>query len=118
MFYYRNETFLDNGVKSKEILTKHAPFKRKIIVVYKIEELGRKRILMNSGYVSRLRWQIFQFLKSHYKKCSRLMADPSVWGSVGLMPAFCPYSGSAYKTFNQSGDRKRNDQMLYGVTAD
>ncbi|EMC7789762.1 fimbrial biogenesis outer membrane usher protein [Acinetobacter baumannii] len=103
---------LEYGVK-QEILTKHAPLQKENNSCYKIEEW-----VENAFYefdTSRLRVDI-SIPQVALQKNAQGYVDPSVWDR-GINAGFLSYSGSAYKTFNQSGDRSETTNAFMGVTA-
>ncbi|MCZ0626406.1 fimbria/pilus outer membrane usher protein [Acinetobacter baumannii] len=103
---------LEYGVK-QEILTKHAPLQKENNSCYKIEEW-----VENAFYefdTSRLRVDI-SIPQVALQKNAQGYVDPSIWDR-GINAGFLSYSGSAYKTFNQSGDRSETTNAFMGVTA-
>ncbi len=103
---------LEYGVK-QDVLSKHTTLQKENNSCYKIEEW-----VENAFYefdTSRLRVDI-SIPQVALQKNAQGYVDPSVWDR-GINAGFLSYSGSAYKTFNQSNDQSETTNAFMGVTA-
>ncbi|MGN8006861.1 fimbria/pilus outer membrane usher protein [Acinetobacter sp. 22301] len=109
---FTGTNLLEYGVK-QEILSKHTTLQKENNSCYKIEEW-----VENAFYefdTSRLRVDI-SIPQVALQKNAQGYVDPSVWDR-GINAGFLSYSGSAYKTFNQSNDQSETTNAFMGVTA-